>query len=721
MAGTSTGDPLNLTKHDAGYDGWASDMNANLDAINTKSASVDTTLAVKADASAVTSGDSATLASAHTYTDTAVASEATARGTAVSNEATARASADSTTLVSAESYADGVVGTEATARIAADLLKAPLASPALTGTPTAPTAAPGTNTTQLATSAFVTAAVTAAINALLNGAPGALDTLKELADALNDDASFSATITTALALKAPLLSPALTGTPTAPTQTAADNSTKLATTAYADGAVGTEITARLAADALRELLSHKDAASGYAGLDSDTQVKDIELPSWLIEGMNNAVVKGPVDGSGNPNYGAISTVSTVATFKFVCATVNLELYIDGHYQKVADDNVVNVALVNGADSTHPAANFIYLKKNTGVKQLTAADIGVTSKAPIFGNNQTLPAVYAGADKQYYFNPMTNKWMSSTGSAAYVNDPIVPIAVAVIDNTGTELGKAYWGTRMTPWKVMELFGQGTDGVKHQQTGSSAINFIKQYTSFIVSGGSVVHSMLGSQSQGPIMVKSQAPIVICGSVNGDTLGRLGGAATNNAASSIGANGGMGGPGGGGGGSTARAGGAGAFSIFVSSALWPAAGNTALESGGTTAPTDGAAGTVAVYPFGFVLTDFVPLGGSGGGSGGSDNTNAGGKGGNGAGAVFLSAPGIFVSSTGNISAIGQVGSASAGGNSAGGGGGGGGVVVLNYGYLLNQGTISVAGGGGGLGSGTGKNGGLGGAGILQQNKVF
>lgn len=38
-------------------------------------------------------------------------------------------------------------------------LKAPLASPTFTGTPAAPTAAPGTNTTQLATTAFVTAAV----------------------------------------------------------------------------------------------------------------------------------------------------------------------------------------------------------------------------------------------------------------------------------------------------------------------------------------------------------------------------------------------------------------------------------------------------------------------------------------------------------------------------------------------------------------------------------
>ncbi|MFH1796258.1 MAG: hypothetical protein ABIF45_17350 [Pseudomonadota bacterium] len=113
---------------------------------------------------------------------------------------------------------------------AALALKAPLASPALTGTPTAPTAAAGTNTTQIAT----TAHVKAAIDALLAGAPGALDTLNELAAALGDDANFAATITTALALKAPLASPVLTGTPTAPTAAAGDNSTKLGTTEYVD-------------------------------------------------------------------------------------------------------------------------------------------------------------------------------------------------------------------------------------------------------------------------------------------------------------------------------------------------------------------------------------------------------------------------------------------------------------------------------------------------------
>lgn len=89
-----------------------------------------------------------------------------------------------------------VVGT--TALVFQDITNglARLASPAFYGVPIAPTAAPGTNTQQLATAAFVQ---------------------------------------TAIADKAPLASPALSGSPTAPTAGKNDNSTLLATTAYALG------------------------------------------------------------------------------------------------------------------------------------------------------------------------------------------------------------------------------------------------------------------------------------------------------------------------------------------------------------------------------------------------------------------------------------------------------------------------------------------------------
>jgi hypothetical protein len=76
-------------------------------------------------------------------------------------------------------------------------LKAPLASPTLTGTPVAPTAVSNTNTTQIATTAYVQTEITE----LIGGAPGALDTLNELAQSINDDSSYAATVTTALGTK----------------------------------------------------------------------------------------------------------------------------------------------------------------------------------------------------------------------------------------------------------------------------------------------------------------------------------------------------------------------------------------------------------------------------------------------------------------------------------------------------------------------------------------
>ena len=102
---------------------------------------------------------------------------------------------------------------------------APLASPGLTGTPTAPTAAPGTNTTQLATTAFVTAAISAAGGAgvtTFNGRSGAVSLIA------NDISAAGGAL---------LASPALTGVPSAPTAAPGVSTTQLATCAFVAAAV----------------------------------------------------------------------------------------------------------------------------------------------------------------------------------------------------------------------------------------------------------------------------------------------------------------------------------------------------------------------------------------------------------------------------------------------------------------------------------------------------
>jgi hypothetical protein len=141
-----------------------------------------------------------------------------------------------------------------------DTTLAPLASPGFTGTPTAPTATGGTSTTQLATTAFVQAAVSAGgtfVEAPVDGslygrlnagwtkaAPLASPVLTGTPAAPTATGGTNSTqiATTAfvqgeLTAKAPLASPAFTGNPTAPTATAGDNDTSIATTAFVTTAV----------------------------------------------------------------------------------------------------------------------------------------------------------------------------------------------------------------------------------------------------------------------------------------------------------------------------------------------------------------------------------------------------------------------------------------------------------------------------------------------------
>jgi hypothetical protein len=217
--------------------------------------------------------------------------------------------------------------------------KAPLASPALTGTPTAPTAAPATNTTQIATTAFVQEA--------LSGA-GAGDMLKSVYDTTNNGkvdvaevaeavpwtgvtgkpSSFPPSghshstseitgLDAALALRAPLASPDLTGTPTAPTATAGTSSTQIATTAFVaaaiaaliDGSPGAldtlnELAAALGDDAnfaatvTNALALKAEKAANLSDLTSVTAARtNLGLGTMATQATSNvAITGGTIDG-----------------------------------------------------------------------------------------------------------------------------------------------------------------------------------------------------------------------------------------------------------------------------------------------------------------------------------------------------------------------------------------------------------------------------------------
>ena len=191
-------------------------------------------------------------------------------------------------------------------------LKAPLASPALTGTPSAPTATAGTNTTQVATTAFVGTAVAN----LVGTAAEALNTLGELSDALADDPNFATTVATSIGTKAPtasptftgtvtipagasisgfapLASPDLTGVPTAPTAAADTSTTQIATTAFAKAEADAAQTAAIAhADAL----TTSDVAEGTAQYFTDVRAKASAADLLTSATKTNITITG--SGSG---------------------------------------------------------------------------------------------------------------------------------------------------------------------------------------------------------------------------------------------------------------------------------------------------------------------------------------------------------------------------------------------------------------------------------------
>jgi hypothetical protein len=149
-------------------------------------------------------------------------------------------------------------------------LKAPLASPALTGVPTAPTAAAATNTTQIATTAYVRAEVAA----LVNSAGATLDTLGEIATALGNDANLSTTLTTAIGLKAPIASPTFTGTVTIPSGASIAGFAPLASPTF----TGTNNVAALTASGLITA-----SASGIAFTDGTQTLEGVPSRTPIIQ------------------------------------------------------------------------------------------------------------------------------------------------------------------------------------------------------------------------------------------------------------------------------------------------------------------------------------------------------------------------------------------------------------------------------------------------------
>lgn len=228
-------------------------------------------------------------------------------------------------------------------------LKAPLASPALTGMPTAPTAANATSSTQLATTEFVHSLITD----LINAAPSALDTLGEIATQLASDESAVAALTTtvsgklakasnlsdltnlltaranlgvaigsdvlaysaqiaAIAALAPsnddiLQRKAGAWTNRSIAQFKADLALAASDISNFNSAVDARVTSAAITSALGytpENTASKNAASGYAGLDSGSLLNRSQLPVFVGSGASHAIgaVPDPGASAGTTKY-----------------------------------------------------------------------------------------------------------------------------------------------------------------------------------------------------------------------------------------------------------------------------------------------------------------------------------------------------------------------------------------------------------------------------------
>jgi len=237
-------------------------------------------------------------------------------------------------------------------------LKAPLASPALTGTPTVPTAAVDTSTTQAASTAFVTNQASAS-NPVMDGTV-AIGTSKRYARADHVHPTDTS--------RAPLASPALTGTPTVPTAAVGTNTTQAASTAF----VVAEIPNRVpqASETVAGKIEIATSAEAAAGTDTARAI----TPSGLRGGLNasgsapiyacrawvNCVgVGGTINGSGN--------VSSVAHDAQGVWTVNFATALPD----------ANYAIVG---STRYDATFLIFGQYQTIKSTTQAKIIVRNSS-----------------------------------------------------------------------------------------------------------------------------------------------------------------------------------------------------------------------------------------------------------------------------------------------------------------------------------------------------
>jgi hypothetical protein len=283
---------------------------------------------------------------------------------------------------------------------------APLASPAFTGIPTAPTALNPTNSTQIATTAFVQSI----ISNLINSAPSSLNTLGEIATSLGNDATFSTTVTNALALKAPLASPTFTGTPAAPTATVGTNTTQLATTAF--------VLANQAANSVTSVFGRTGVVSATSG---DYAVGQITGAAPLASPTFTGTVITPalrITTSPTSGYVLTSDASGNATWQATSGGSGTSITQAGGTVSVGSDGSVSIAPVSTKHTTLTVGNLLFSTDNT----LDIGAAGATRPRNLYLGNQAILADGSSSTPAVGFSSQTGMgfYRAASGEVMWVS-------------------------------------------------------------------------------------------------------------------------------------------------------------------------------------------------------------------------------------------------------------------------------------------------------------
>jgi hypothetical protein len=308
----------------------------------------------------------------------------------------------------------------------------------------------------LATKTYADNAASAAAAAIVDSAPGTLDTLNELAAAINDDASYAATITTALGTKAPLASPALTGTPTAPTATVGTDSTQIATTAF----VIDQIDASTQPGALYQTTAPTSPEVGQIWIDSDDEV-DVFDKNIIRRQTFTAVAEQDtftVDVQFIPGYEQVfmNGILLLRTTDYTTPTEHtVVLAADATAGDIID--VITVTNLNSVDTYTQAETDALLAANTSVAPLSiSANTNLLAKKRYFVTSAsaltlTLPASPALNDEIQLLDASGNASTYNITVARNGNKINGGTGNLIIDNNGGWYTLLYTGTTYG-WKV-----------------------------------------------------------------------------------------------------------------------------------------------------------------------------------------------------------------------------------------------------------------------------